>query len=252
MTKQGKNFMFGVWCAACAFTQAALCAAAPVPVSASAEVTGVASPAAPVASAPVAASAQAESGLLSYQWDELVVTATRTALAASQVPMATQVITRKDMARMGAYNVRDALQFAVGVDVLEAGMTGHQVQIRGMDTNKTLVLVDGRRQAGEDSPEAMNAYALSRLNLANVERIEIIRGAGSALYGSDVMGGVVNIITRKGATRGGYAGVRLGGRENAQYGGASTGRQGKLALDVVNTDVLFTAEELEAIEQELL
>ena len=81
--------------------------------------------------------------------------------------------------------MRDALRFATNIDVQEVGMTGNVVMVRGMESKHTLILVDGRRMAAENTGSTMNAYELSRINLADVERIEVIRGNGSALYGSD-------------------------------------------------------------------
>ena len=176
--------------------------------------------------------AEGAEGLQNYDLGETVVTATKTKLAEKKVPMTTAVITQEEMQKIGAYNVRDALKTVTGLNVMEAGMTGNQVSIRGMGTQSTLILVDGRRMAGEDSGSTMNVYELGRINAAGVERIEIIRGAGSGLYGSDAMGGVINIITKKPQKAGGYAGTRIGSRENSVYGGVSTGRQGKLSLNM--------------------
>ena len=76
-----------------------------------------------------------------------------------------------------------------------AGMGGHQVMLRGMNTNHTLVLVDGKRMADEDTSVTQNFYVLDRISVDRIDRVEIVRGASSALYGSDAMGGVINIIT---------------------------------------------------------
>lgn len=111
--------------------------------------------------------------------------------------MSTEVITQEEMKEKGAYNVRDALKLVNGLDVQEAAMVGNNVSLRGMGTNATLILVDGRRLASEDSGQTMNVYELNRMNIHSVDRIEIVRGSGSALYGSDAMGGVINIITKK-------------------------------------------------------
>lgn len=75
-------------------------------------------------------------------------------------------------------------------------MTGNQVQMRGNSTMHTLILVDGKRMAAENTQSSKNAYELKRINISDVERIEIIRSNGSALYGSDAIGGVINIITK--------------------------------------------------------
>ena len=132
-----------------------------------------------------------------YSGADYVVTATKTQLEKKEVPQSVEVITQEDIKNTAAYNVRDALRFATNIDVQEVGMTGNVVMVRGMESKHTLILVDGRRMAAENTGSTMNAYELSRINLADVERIEVIRGNGSALYGSDAMGGVINIITKK-------------------------------------------------------
>jgi len=167
-----------------------------------------------------------------YHLDDVVVTATRTPLEEKKVPLSTQVITAEDIKTLGAYNVREVLRNVTGIDVQETGMTGNQVSIRGMGTNHTLVLVDGKRMAGEDSAGTMNVHELNRINVQDVERIELIRGAGSSLYGSDAMGGVINIITKKNKPQGGYYGTGIGSREQSVYGGYSLGNIGKLNMDV--------------------
>lgn len=172
-----------------------------------------------------------------YDLGELVVTATKTKLDKKSAPMSVQTITEKDIQQMGAYNVTDVLKTVAGLNVREISTEGGgvplgaQASLRGMGTSATLILVDGRRLAGEDSGSTRNVYELNRLNLHQVERIEIIRGAGSGLYGSDAMGGVINVITKKEQAEGGYAGTQLGSRENSVYGGYSTGDVGKLNLN---------------------
>ena len=111
--------------------------------------------------------------------------------------MTTSVIKEEDIKKGGAYNVRDVLKPLTRLNVMEAGMTGNQVSIRGMGTSSTLILIDGRRLAGEDSGSTMNVYELNRMSLDEVECIEVMRGAGSGLYGSNAMGGVINIIIKK-------------------------------------------------------
>lgn len=144
-----------------------------------------------------AETSKSQNDLEKYVLDEYVVTATKTALSEKKVPMATEVITQEKIKNLGAYSVRDALRMSIGLDVQETGMTGNVVQIRGMNNSHALILIDGRRMAGENTSVTANVYELSRININDVERIEIVRGPGSALYGSDAMGGVINIITKK-------------------------------------------------------
>lgn len=136
------------------------------------------------------ADAASDNTMDSLELGETVVTATRTKLEEKQVPMAVQVIKADEMKKKGAYNVRDAIKNATGIDVSRNGtsMVGNNVSVRGMGTTETLILVDGRRIAGEDSASTMNAYELDRINVNQIDRVEILRGSGSAVWGSDATG----------------------------------------------------------------
>lgn len=131
---------------------------------------------------------------------DVIVAATRTEEEVKVVPQNVEVITSEDIEKLGATDVYQALKLASNVDVTRAGMAGHNVMIRGMSTNHTLILVNGMRRAGEDTSVTQNVYALDRLSLSDIERIEIVRGPASAQYGSDALGGVINIITKKSGT----------------------------------------------------
>lgn len=167
-----------------------------------------------------------------YAGAEYVVTATKTAIEKKEVPTAVEVVTQDEIKHMGAYSVQDALKYATGVDVQSFGMTGNQVMVRGMDTMHSLILVDGKRMADEDTPATQNVYVLNRINMADVERIEIIRGAGSAIYGSEAMGGVINIITKKASAPSAVVGFSTGSKETSGYLNYASGRQGKVAVKI--------------------
>lgn len=162
-----------------------------------------------------------------YSGADYVVTATRTQLEKKEVPQSVEVITKEKIEQLGATDVYSALRLASNVDVRSAGMAGHNVIIRGMDTNHSLILIDGKRQAGEDTSATQNVYSLGRLSLSNIERIEIVRGSASAQYGSDALGGVINIITKKGAEQSGSVGVSTGTEEISNWYHYNTGKQGK-------------------------
>ncbi|MDR2006204.1 MAG: TonB-dependent receptor [Acidaminococcales bacterium] len=161
---------------------------------------------------------------------EVVVTATRTEQEVKETPSSVQVITRQEIETLGAQTVRDALALAVGVDAKRGGMAGKSARIRGMSTNHTLILVDGRRMASEDTSALTNVYEFERINLDNVERIEIVRGPGSSLYGSEAMGGVINIITRRPEKA--ESSLRFEGGNHAYGGGlrVDSGTVGRWAL----------------------
>lgn len=156
----------------------------------------------------------------------VVVTASKRAETIKNSSAAVQVVTQEDMKRLGADSVQSALQLVDNLNLSEAGMTGNQVMIRGMESRHSLVLVNGRRLAGEDASNTTNVYTLGRINLDQVDRIEIVRGSSSALYGSDAIGGVINIITKQPTKTSQTIGISTGTkREQAHYSYAS-GNQG--------------------------
>nr|WP_092072372.1 TonB-dependent receptor [Dendrosporobacter quercicolus]NSL48566.1 TonB-dependent receptor [Dendrosporobacter quercicolus DSM 1736]SDM40862.1 outer membrane receptor for ferrienterochelin and colicins [Dendrosporobacter quercicolus] len=128
---------------------------------------------------------------------DVVVTATRTEQEIKETPSAVEVITREDLDKIGANNLADALKMATSINVGSPAMAGSDVTVRGMSTRHTLIMVNGKRLVSEGSYSTANSYELERINMENVERIEIVRGPVSSLYGSDALGGVINIITRK-------------------------------------------------------
>lgn len=158
---------------------------------------------------------------------DVVVTATKTEAEVKAVPQAVEVITQEDIQRMGANDVLTALSLANNLNLSKAGMTGNAVSLRGMSTNHTLILIDGRRQAGEDTDVTTNVYGLERLSVSDIDRIEIVRGPSSSLYGSDAMGGVINIITKTQEKAGGTVGMVTGTENQAMYFNASTGKKGR-------------------------
>jgi outer membrane receptor for ferrienterochelin and colicins len=125
--------------------------------------------------------------------NEVVITGTKTEKALKDVPVITQVIKADKMFEMGVTNLTDALQKSVpGLDVSQLG-TKASVTMQGLNANYVLFLIDGERIAGEMNGD----IDYSRLSLDNIDRIEVIKGAASSLYGSNAIGGVINIITKK-------------------------------------------------------
>ncbi len=127
-----------------------------------------------------------------FNLDQVVITATRTEKALKDAPVITQVITSKDMSNRGINNVKDVLQEDIPGLEFQRGGFGADIKMQGLEAKNILILIDGERMAGESG----NNVDYSRLNADNVERVEIVKGAASALYGSQAMGGVINIITK--------------------------------------------------------
>lgn len=137
-----------------------------------------------------------EDALPIYNLQELVVTATRTEQSVKEVPSAVQIISKKDLERKESKTLKDALKNAVGVSIHNDFQGRSNVSIRGSESRHVLILVDGKRMSGEIGYNSANANDLDRIMTENVEKVEIIRGPAGALYGSDAIGGVINIITK--------------------------------------------------------
>ncbi|MDU4961072.1 MAG: TonB-dependent receptor [Sporomusaceae bacterium] len=179
-----------------------------------------------------------------YTLPEVVVTATKTGIDVKKVPASVQVITREQIDAIGAQNLTDALRLANGVHLVQASGNRHAVSIRGFDSRFSTILIDGRRLAAEPD----QAFELDRVAIANVERIEIVRGPVSSLYGTDALGGVVNIITKKSAepsfTLGANYGFYGGGDNVDNYNFTyHSGQQGRVAFSLSgsyrDTDAMF-------------
>lgn len=125
---------------------------------------------------------------------QVVVTATRTPKTLKEVPVVTRLITAADIRKADATNVQDLLTEELpGLEFGYAMSQETSLTMNGLGGNSVLFLVDGERLAGE----TMNNVDYNRLSLDNVGRIEIVKGAASALYGANAVAGVVNVITRE-------------------------------------------------------
>jgi len=161
--------------------------------------------------------------------DPIVVTATRMAEPADQTLASVTVITREDIERLQPHSVAELLTGLAGVSIANTGGLGKatSVFLRGTEADETLVLIDGIRVGSAST----GTTAYEQLPVDQIERIEIVRGPRSSLYGSDAIGGVIQIFTRRGdgdltpslsvsggtyATWSGQGGLS-GGNEHAWY-----------------------------------
>ncbi|MFQ5956611.1 MAG: TonB-dependent receptor plug domain-containing protein [Candidatus Brocadiales bacterium] len=129
---------------------------------------------------------------------EVVVTASRIETPSSEVASSITVITGEEIKNKQKTTVLEALKGVPGLDVVQNGGPGKNasVFIRGAKSEHTLVLIDGVEMNDPISPG--RSFDFANLTVDNIERIEVLRGPQSTLYGSDAIGGVINIITKKG------------------------------------------------------
>ncbi len=126
--------------------------------------------------------------------DQVVVTGTRTPKLLKDSPILTRVISEKDIKKVDATNISDLMQAELpGIEFTYSMNQQVSLNMQGFSGNSVLFLVDGERLAGE----TLDNIDYSRLNLADVGRIEIVKGASSSLYGSNAVGGVINLISRE-------------------------------------------------------
>lgn len=124
--------------------------------------------------------------------DAVTVTATRTPKLLKDAPIVTRLITATDIKRTDATNIGDLLQSELpGIEFSYSMNQQTSINMQGFGGNSVLFLVDGERLAGE----TLDNIDYNRLNLTNVDRVEIVKGASSSLYGSNAVGGVINIIS---------------------------------------------------------
>ncbi len=136
----------------------------------------------------------------SHAIEPVVVTATRTEIPASQALASIELISRGELQRLPASDLGDVLRLRGGIEVARLGGPGQQTSLflRGTESNHVLVLVDGLRI----NPGTIGSAAIQNIAPELVERVEIVKGPRSTLYGSEALGGVINVITRRGAANG--------------------------------------------------
>lgn len=145
--------------------------------------------------------------------DTLVVTATRSEKKLIDSPIRTEVITEKELTRTHALTLKDALENVPGILLREIhGKSGYEISLQGMTSDQVLILIDGLPLAASTS----STVDLQQYLVGGIERIEVIKGAASAQYGSSAMGGVINIITKS---------IETGVQVSAQVDIGSYGKQ---------------------------
>lgn len=123
--------------------------------------------------------------------DEVIVSATRTIRQLSSLPLPAQVISKRDMVRSNTIRLSEILNEQTGLVTVPDFGGGEGIQLQGLDSQYTLILIDAVPLIGRSA----GTLDLSRITVGNIKQIEVVKGASSSLYGSEALGGVINIIT---------------------------------------------------------
>ncbi|CAM1341829.1 TonB-dependent receptor plug domain-containing protein [Tenacibaculum amylolyticum] len=163
--------------------------------------------------------------------DEVVVTATRTKRQLASLPMPVTLISKKQILQTGATRLRDIILEQTGLVMVSDFGNSEGVQLQGIDAEYTLILVNGLPLIGRTSGN----IDLNRLTINNIKQIEIVKGPSSSLYGSEALGGVINIITEipnKDETTGSVSYMtRFRARRELDLNANITHRKNKLGID---------------------
>lgn len=154
--------------------------------------------------------------------DQVTVTATRSETSLKDAPGAITIITKEDLADMPDGDLLEAIRETAGISLIGRNVGGRKsISIRGMDSRHSLILVDGKRIAASTAVFGHSNFENNWLTSENIERIEIVRGPLSALYGSEAIGGVINIITKPINTKDWSFGFKTGGGVTDDDGGGN-------------------------------
>lgn len=165
--------------------------------------------------------------------DTIIVTATRTEIPLRDATVPVTVITREDIELSLATDLSELLRFEAGIDIGRNAGPGQATSLflRGTESNHTLVLIDGVRM----NPGTIGGAAVQNIAPELIERVEIVKGARSALFGTDAIGGVINIITRRSDARYFEGGVGRGSFDS-RSGQLSSGNRSDSGEFGINLD----------------
>lgn len=174
-----------------------------------------------------------------HRMDEVVVTATLSETPVKEIPAAIEVITREEISEMGVETLHQVLTEAQSVNLEPVSGRMSTARLRGLNSSNTLVMIDGMRLPSG----FQDKVDMGEVPAGLIERIEIVRGPGSALYGSDAIGGVINVITRKPTDEveawvsAQYGESRHGEAENTGFDAGVSGSSGSLGYVIAGSFV---------------
>ncbi len=162
--------------------------------------------------------------------ESVTVTATRTQITTDETAAPVSVVDREGIERRAVNTIGDIFRTLPGTSTVNEGAFQVRPRIRGLDSNRVLVLIDGERLNNARTSTAMSGVETGLVDTSQIESVEVVRGSGSVLYGTDALAGTINIITRDTPPRR-PDGFRFGAILDTFYSSNENGRRGNLAVN---------------------
>ena len=161
--------------------------------------------------------------------ESVTVTAARTQISSEETPVPVSVLGSEEIARKGINTLGDVFRTLPGTSTVNEGAFQVRPRIRGLDSNRVLILVDGERLNNSRTSTSQSGVEGGLVETSQIDSIEVVRGSGSVLYGTDALAGTINIITKDTPARR-DSGFRFGAALDTFYSSNESGRRGNLAV----------------------
>jgi TonB-dependent heme/hemoglobin receptor len=171
--------------------------------------------------------------------EAVTVTAARAEILTSETAVPVSVIDREEIDRKAVNTIGDIFRSLPGTSTVNEGAFQVRPKIRGLDSNRVLVLVDGERLNNSRTSTSQSGIEPGLVETSQIETVEVVRGSGSVLYGTDALAGTINIITRDTPPRRDGGGLRFGAALDTFYSSNENGRRGNLAVTGSNKFFAF-------------
>ncbi|QQS33482.1 MAG: TonB-dependent receptor [Acidobacteriota bacterium] len=170
--------------------------------------------------------------------ENVTVTATRTQISTDETPVPVSIVGREEIERKAVNTIGDVFRTLPGTSTVNEGAFQVRPRIRGLDSNRVLILVDGERLNNSRTSTGQSGVEIGLVETSQIETIEVVRGSGSVLYGTDALAGTINIITRDTPPRH-EDGFRFGAKLDTFYTSNENGRRGSIAVNGSNKFFAF-------------
>lgn len=162
--------------------------------------------------------------------EQVTVTATRTQVSTAETAVPVSVVDREEIERKAVNTIGDVFRTLPGTSTVNEGAFQVRPRIRGLDSNRVLILIDGERLNNARTSTGQSGVEIGLVETSQIETLEVVRGSGSVLYGTDALAGTINIITRDTPPRR-ENGFRVGASLDTFYSSNENGRRGNLAVN---------------------